>query len=137
MTHPDGYNKMRWDCEKRGCFNIKRRPKIEYFSKFFPRAISFGDVDGLVEVSNHFLLMEWKGDDRRGLPTGQRITYERITLDHRFCVLVVSGNAETMHITGCSYFLEGKQSKWIEADFDYVGRFIGRWVAYVQRGEAA
>ena len=35
-----GYNPMRWDCERDGCFNVLRRPKIEVFADCFPRRIN-------------------------------------------------------------------------------------------------
>ena len=66
---PLGFNPMRWDCDTDGCFNVKRRPKIEMFADCFPRRINFGDVDGLVEIGGRFCLLEWKGQGgalRRG-----------------------------------------------------------------------
>ena len=33
-----GYNPLRWDCEKSGCFNIKCRPKLEQFAGVFEEA---------------------------------------------------------------------------------------------------
>ena len=36
MIRADGYNPLRWDCERQGCFNLKRRPKIEVFADCFP-----------------------------------------------------------------------------------------------------
>lgn len=32
-----GYNELRYNCETQGCFNIKKRPKIEIFAECFPR----------------------------------------------------------------------------------------------------
>ena len=49
-----GYNPMRWDCEKSGCFNVKCRPKIEVFAECFPGRINFGDMDGRVELGGYF-----------------------------------------------------------------------------------
>ncbi len=69
---------MRWDCGKRGCYNVKHRPKIEEFAECFPGKISMGDVDGLVEINGHFLLLEWKSVSK-DLGYGQRKTYEQIT----------------------------------------------------------
>ena len=60
VSFAKGYNPLRWDCEKRGCFNIKRRPKIEVFHKCFPGNINFGDVDGIVEINGRGLMLEWK-----------------------------------------------------------------------------
>lgn len=56
MTAANGYNPLRWDCERRGCFNLKRRPKIEVFAECFPGRINFGDVDGIVEIGGNALL---------------------------------------------------------------------------------
>jgi len=137
MTHPNGYNPMRWNCNERGCFNIKRRPKIEHFSQYLPGRIGFGDVDAVVEVNWRFLYLEWKGDDSQHLPTGQRILFERLTNDTRFCVLVVSGDAETMEISARSHFWLGRQSPWVKASLEDVGQFISRWASWAQQAEAA
>jgi hypothetical protein len=75
---PDGYNPLRWDCEKQGCFNKKCRPKIEIFADCFPRRINFGDVDGLVEINGKGLLLEWKSV-LKDIPTGQKIAYQKLT----------------------------------------------------------
>ena len=40
MMEANGYNPLRWDCERQGCFNLKRRPKIEVFADCFPGRIS-------------------------------------------------------------------------------------------------
>ena len=44
MTTANGANPLRWDCAKRGCFNEKKRPKIEVFAECFPGRISFGKI---------------------------------------------------------------------------------------------
>lgn len=86
--------KMRWDCERLGCFNVKARPKIELFDRCFPGKIGFGDVDAMVEINAHFLFLEWKRVGQR-LPAGQRIAYERLTAGGNAVVVVVEGDAET------------------------------------------
>jgi hypothetical protein len=50
MTAALGYNPLRLDCAAQGCFNLKRRSNIELFADCFPGRISFGDVDGIVEI---------------------------------------------------------------------------------------
>ena len=60
MSLANGYNPLRWDCLRRGCFNLKRRPKIEVFADCFPGRINFGDVDGIVEISGNALLLDGK-----------------------------------------------------------------------------
>ena len=128
----DGYNPLRWDCNKRGCFNIKRRPKIEVFSGCFPGAISFGDVDGIVEINGRALMLEWKTDTKEPT-TGQRIMYERITRTKIVTVLLVVGNAETMVVSHMGNFFKGKQSKLKEANLEDVKHSIKRWVTWAQK----
>ena len=72
-----GFNPMRWDCGRSGCFNQKRRPKIEIFADCLPGRIGFTDVDATVEINRHFLFLEFKAGPH--LPTGQRIYFEQLT----------------------------------------------------------
>lgn len=130
----EGYNPLRWDCEKSGCFNQKRRPKIELFADCFPRRINFGDVDGLVELNGFFCLLEWKGMGGK-VGTGQRISYEKFTLMPGNTVFVVEGDAETMDINRYQLFWEGKSHKWVEADLAGLKDRLRRWVNFAERLE--
>ena len=121
-----GHNPMRWDCEGDGCFNIKRRPKIEVFAECFPRKINFGDVDGLVEINGRFCLLEWKGEGGE-LKTGQRITYEAFTRLHGNAVFLVEGDAEHMTARRYSIFWNGVQGNWVRADLDSLKGSIRGW----------
>lgn len=128
----NGYNPMRWDCEKQGCFNIKRRPKIEIFSACFPGKISFGDVDGIVEINGKGLMLEWKTDTKT--PTlGQKIMYEKLTKEGKITVFLVVGDAEKMTITHFGVFFMGKQSTLIESDLEKVKQRIRNWVSWAQK----
>ena len=106
MKEATGYNPLRWDCERQGCFNLKRRPKIEIFADCFPGRISFGDVDGIVEVGGNALLLEWKSEEQE-LPTGQRLLYQRLTRNGPVSVMIVVGDAETMLIDATALFADG------------------------------
>jgi hypothetical protein len=107
MTAP-GFNPLRWDCGVQGCFNQKRRPKIEVFADCFPGRISLGDVDGIVEIGGNALLLEWKSEARE-LPTGQRVLYQRLTWSGPVAVMIVVGDAETMAVTATSVFDGGSR----------------------------
>lgn len=109
MSHPIGFNPLRWDCEKLGCFNKKRRPKIEVFAGCFPGRINFGDIDGIVEISGNALILEWKSQNR-DLPLGQRIMYRNMTSGGPITVMVIIGDPETMEITHYCVFWGGRQS---------------------------
>jgi hypothetical protein len=108
MTAANGYNPLRWDCERHGCFNLKRRPKIEVFADCFPGRISLGDVDGIVEIGGNALLLEWKSE-ACALPTGQRLLYQRLTWSGPVAVMIVVGDAETMTVTATSVFDRGNR----------------------------
>jgi hypothetical protein len=56
-TIANGYNPMRWNCEKDGCFNVKCRPKIEQFADCFPGRIAVSDIDGIVEINGRLGLL--------------------------------------------------------------------------------
>jgi len=116
-------------CEKDGCFNVKRRPKIEVFADCFPGKISFGDVDGIVEINGRALLLEWKPSEK-SIMDGQRIMYERITVGGLLTVLIVVGNAETMEIKKASAFVDCKQAEWVDCDLQKLKGVIKRWRAW-------
>jgi len=122
---------MLWDCEKQGCFNKLRRPKIEVFADCFPRRINFGDVDGLVELNGQGLLLEWK-TGKGTLPMGQRIAHQNLTKDGKFTTLCVVGNAETMECSAYGFFWQGKWNDYRMANLEDVKNFIRRWAKQAQ-----
>ena len=126
-----GKNPMRWDCEKQGCFNIKRRPKIEVFSDCFPNNISFGDVDGIVEINGYGLLLEWK-QDVKCPPMGQHIMYQKLTKTKLLTVFLVIGHAETMEVSHIGGYYGGKQKKTQKTDLEGVKTKIKNWVQRAQ-----
>ena len=132
MERPLGYNPMRWDCEKQGCFNRIKRPKIEVFADCFPGRISFGDVDGVVEIDGHFLYLEWK-PAQTTIATGQRILIERRTSDGLSTYLIVAGNAETMQVESYAIAWNGKLHPWQKASLEDVKERIRGWVGMVKR----
>lgn len=132
-----GFNPMRWDCGKDGCFNAKRRPKIEVFAECFPRRINFGDVDGLVELNGRFCLLEWKGEGG-SLRQGQRLSFTAFTAELLGnLVLVVSGDAETMNVSGYSCFWGGRQYPHVTADLDALKARIRRWAEWTEHARRA
>lgn len=133
---PRGFNPMRWNCQSDGCFNIKRRPKIEVFADCFPRKINFGDVDGLVELNGRFLLLEWKGDGG-SLKRGQQLTYVEFTNTLGNLVLVVRGDAESMKVESYSSFWGGSFYPAISADLNAVKSRISHWVQWTEDARSA
>ena len=125
----NGFNPMRWDCEKQGCFNKKRRPKIEQFAECLPGKIAFSDVDGIAEVNGRALVLEWKAQPT-DIPTGQRIMWQRLTKTGILSVLCIAGDAETMDVTDTRYCHLGAWDKaWKTDNIQGVKDSIKRWVA--------
>lgn len=110
MIRARGYNPLRWDCTSHGCFNKKKRPKIELFADCFPGAINFSDVDGIVEMGGRGLLLEWKPSPN--ISGGQEIMYRKLTETKILSVICVSGNAETMLVDHIARFEDGNWYKW-------------------------
>ena len=126
-----GFNPMRWNCDVDGCFNKKRRPKIEVFADCFPRRINFGDVDGLVEYCGAFCLLEWKGEGG-AVRQGQARSYIEFTQKAGNIVFVVEGNAETMEVQNYFIFWDGHRHRSQEATLDDVKTRIRGWVSWVE-----
>lgn len=124
-----GANPLRWDCAKRGCFNVKKRPKIEQLAESLPRGCKFGDVDGLTEINGRGLLLEMKPAAIE-LSTGQRLAYERLTITGLLSVLVIAGDAETMEIRYLGGYFKGKWSGWSDATLQDVQAEIRKWVKW-------
>lgn len=130
--------KLRYDCERSGCFNLKRRPKIEVFDECFPGNISFGDVDGIVEINGNFLLLEWKCN-KGSLPDGQRIMHEKLTASgRRTTVILVVGDAETMEIKRIAVCSNGRYGDFEPCSLSDLRARIRRWadIAYARKGRA-
>lgn len=123
----NGYNPMRYDCQRDGCFNKKHRPKLEQFAECFPGRVNFGDVDGLVEMGGHFLVLEWKSGPME-IPLGQRLTYAAMIDTGRFTVFLVAGNAETMEVTHYAVMsAKSPAPTWVEGGLDKVKQLMTIW----------
>jgi hypothetical protein len=132
MSDARGYNPMRWNCERSGCFNIKCRPKIEMFHDCFPRNINFSDVDGIVELNGRGLMLEWKNKPTTILGTGQGYMFERLTTGRVLTVVCAAGNAETMEMTHIAAFVDGCWRPWREASLQVLRERIKTWVRWAQ-----
>jgi hypothetical protein len=108
MDKPQGYNPMRWNCKAQGkCYNLTLRPRIEEFAGCFPGRISMSDVDGIVEIGGHFLLLEWKSAGG-AVTGGQRIMFEQLTaLSTKITVVVVSGEPREPTVEAVQVFRRG------------------------------
>lgn len=124
---------MRWNCDNRGCFNVKRRPKIEIFHDCFPGKISFGDVDAIVEINGMGLMLEWKSDTTE-LPLGQKIMYKRLTKTKQITVIILCGNAETMEINYMGWVFAGQYVEPVRETLDGSKKSIDDWVKWAKRG---
>jgi hypothetical protein len=132
LTVP-GYNPLRWSCDDRGCYNVKHRPKIEYFAGALPGKIALTDVDATTEVNGHFLFLEWKSGEPRDLPVGQRIYAQRLTgLTKKITYIVVCGDAETMEVVAIRPVWAGRIYDWETCDLETLYERIQAWASRVK-----
>lgn len=135
-----GFRPFNWNCHDGGrgenCFNLKRRPKFGVFYDCFPGRISFTDVDGLVEISGCFCLLEWKGDGG-SIKRGQERSYIQFTRWGGNIVFVVNGDAETMVVRDYCIFWDGKRLPTVPADLNGVKARLRKWADWVQREQKA
>jgi len=102
------FNPLIHNCERDGCFNKRHRPRIEDFGDCWPGKIGMGDLDGIVEVGGHFLVLEWKSVEK-DIPRGQDIMYKRMTVNPDYTVVVVCGDAETMTVKSYIRYRHGER----------------------------
>ena len=121
----NGYNPLQWDCSTQGCFNRRKRPKIEMFASCLPGRIAFSDIDGVVEVQGNFLFLEWKSHGE--IPLGQKILFQRLTQFAPATVLIVEGNAETMEVDTIRYVSSGHVDEPFDADVGKLSELIEEW----------
>ncbi len=132
MGQRDMTRRMNWDCKKDGCFNVRRRPKFGVFDDCFPRRINFTDVDGLVEIGGHFLMMEWKGDGG-SIKKAQHLVFQRFTSNPMNVVIIVHGDAETMSVQAFGYYFRGKYHEAKTATLSDLKKWLRRWATWSDR----
>ena len=117
---------MRWDCDHSGCWKDKNLVKLGVFDECFPGNIGFSDIDGVVEIDGHFLLIEWKYGDSE-LPEGQRIMFENMTKDERWIVVLVNGNAESMEVSSTQVIAKGRMRQPEESSIGNLKLRCNQW----------
>jgi len=133
MTSTGGFNPIKWDCEKQGCWNAACRPPVHFFSDCFPRKISMSDIDGTVELEHHFLFLEWKSHMGE-LPLGQRLYFERLTTLHTNIVCIIVHAAHSPNdVEHIRVMHNGKLSDWESCDLEGLRERISRWAIKAQQ----
>jgi len=89
-----------------------------------------GDVDGIVEINGNALMLEWK--THQGLPTGQKIMYERLSRGGQVTVFIIHGNAETMQCRSYGIYYRGKFSGMREATLESIKDRMRKWNNYAE-----
>jgi hypothetical protein len=125
----NGHNPMYYNCETQGCFNKKRRPKIEDFCTCFPGKISFGDIDGVVEINGYTLMLEWKGNDQP-IPKGQATMHRKTTFYGNNSVICIHGDPETMAVWHVGYFHLGRWTDWHEQTLPGAKEAVSSWAQW-------
>ena len=123
--------KMRWDCNKQGCWKDRHQADLTLYDDCLPGKIGMTDIDGMVEVNARFLLVEWKHG--RDVPRGQSLMFERLTaLGPDFTVFTVDGNPATGETRGWQLWFEGRPLGWRDGDLDGFRDQVRAWAEWAQ-----
>lgn len=88
------------------------------------------DFDGVVEMNNKFLILEWKGIGG-ALTLGQEIMFKKLTESgDRFTVFVVHGNSMTMEVFQYEVFFQGRREK-VSANLTQLKERFRAWSMWV------
>lgn len=128
-----GFNPMRWNCGRDGCFNVVKRPKIELFADCLPGKIAFSDVDGITEINGKCLMLEFKPAPVT-LQAGQRIMFTRLSNSGIVSVILLAGDAQTMQISHMAKIYLGRWHEWRPATLDEAKGAISAWAQWAQSG---
>ena len=127
MNGWNGKSALRWDCRKKGCHNVKGRPKLLAFSDCFPGRISPSDIDFVVEINGCFLFVEWKGPNVP-VSIAQEILHKTLTQKSPHIVsVVVEGDPETMVVTSLRVIRGGKVGPSEPASLETLRARMKRW----------
>ena len=83
---------MRWKCQCQGCF-LEKRSDVAALDGCFPAHVGATDLDGIVELGGHFLVIEFK---HLGVlvPRGQGLMFERMVATGKFTVVIVHARGQ-------------------------------------------
>jgi len=122
----NGFNPMRHDCERQGCFNTIRRPKIELFAECFPRKIAMADVDGVVEINQRFLFLEWKTPFAQ-LSSGGKRTLCAFSMIEGSISIAAWGDAKEMSVIELSLWVKGNRYDCPEPNMEVLKLWMKTW----------
>lgn len=130
MTSTGGYNPIRWDCERQGCWNAACRPPIHFFHDCFPRKISMSDIDATVELNGHFLFLEWKSVDS-DLPVGQAKYFRQLTRNPNITSIVVFAPGNPNAVEKIMVVRGGDFNSWEDCSLEDLHRRVRKWASRV------
>lgn len=129
-------------CEEAGINNaeqfiISKMPQVFSWMKgCFPRGILPTDIDGAVEINGHFLVLEFKHENRirnGGIKAGQRRFLLALSRSGPFTVVVIGMN-DTGDPTCCElWHYDGSHQKMRDCNREYLRRLFTRWSAHAEK----
>ena len=117
--------RMRWDCNKKGCFNKLKRLKLGVFDECFSGKNGMTDVDGFIERYGRFLFMEWKGGSY--IASGQRIAFKALVKHKAFTIFVIHGFETDMSVYELKRYENGVEHDWEDCDLPRLKSLMEEW----------
>ena len=121
-------NPMRYDCGQSGCF-LTESPSFGINSALqdvLGRNRSPMDVDGLLEMRGHFLILEYKKGEE-ALGQGAEIALRQLTRTPRFFVWIIRVDGDLYQVTQLGP-QAGQDQRFGVEDWDSFGKRVKDWM---------
>lgn len=129
---PSGWNPIRWNCAEGGCFNIRKRHKIEQFVECFAGKNAPGDIDFMIERNGKFVIVKFSHEmviDKTSPNEGQFIALKRLSvvLGDNVWILFICADPVTMECTEWAWLRNGVLSAAVPVTLDGVKTWFKMW----------
>ena len=119
---------IKHNCENNGCYVKTQTPDWSFLDGVFDNEnIKVGDIDGAVEINGYLLILEWKGLQKQGIPTGQSLMFNRITKRSDIMVFVITGDPKTSVPESLVIFHKGEILDDLVVDTEYLKKLVKAW----------
>lgn len=121
---------LRHRCEQHGCYKDKL-PDWSILDGCFPRGIRPSDIDGIVELNEHALLLEWKPRDGV-LTKGQRLLFQNLTRGSpKVQALIVYGDPSVP--SEIELIQRGQRRFRQRCELEFLRWFCEQWSVFAER----
>lgn len=123
---------LRHSCQTHGCYIKNQTPDWGFADNAFSGRIKIGDIDGIVEVNGHILILEWKGGEAK-VPPGQDIMFKKASQHSYITVFVINGDALTTQATNLIRYFNGNKTDIGPVDNNEIFNRCANWEKWARK----